>query len=294
MSTQLRELFDGAAESQPADGLAARAVAAARSRRRQRYTVAGSVLAAAAVVLGFVMVSSSERLDDAPRPDEVAGLPDQLPAAMGCQNSPQAPCRSHRRRTSSMARWSSIDAETGEGALVDFRPSPDSLRGRCHSRASDRTHRWRSLRTGGSSWCRRADPTGKRAVANGCGWWTSRQGRSRQQKSLSARPPEMTRPCCSTGWPGRQTGTFACICTSGVGARQLWLMQTADLEAATDLQGPESTGASPRQISWGTDGLVAQLAELDGDWRLVPPGGVSIGRPQRVATARVSSCPRGH
>ena len=73
MSTQLRELFDGAAESQPPDGLAAHAMAGAR-RRQQRYSVAGSVLAAAAVVLGFVMVNSSERPDGAPRPDEVAEI----------------------------------------------------------------------------------------------------------------------------------------------------------------------------------------------------------------------------
>ncbi len=122
MSTQLRELLDGAAESQPPHDLAARAVAGARSRRRQRYTVAGSVLAAAAVVLGFAMVSSSQRLDGAPRPDEVAGLPDELPAANGLPKLTADTMSFASAAYVVDGKVVVVDAATGEGALVDFGP----------------------------------------------------------------------------------------------------------------------------------------------------------------------------
>ena len=120
MSTQLRELFDGAAESQPPDGLAARAVAGARRRRTQRYTVAGSVLAAAAVVLGFVMVSSSQRFDGAPRPNEVAALPDELPAPEGLPTLVAGTMDAASAAYIVDGEVVVIDAATGDGALVDF------------------------------------------------------------------------------------------------------------------------------------------------------------------------------
>lgn len=117
MSTQLRELFDDAAESQPPSGLAARAVAGARRRRRQRYTVAGSVLAAAAVVLGFVMVSSSERLDGVPRPQDVASLPDELPAPDGLPTLVAGTMDAASAAYVVDDQLVFVDAATGEGAV---------------------------------------------------------------------------------------------------------------------------------------------------------------------------------
>jgi hypothetical protein len=72
MSTELREMFDGAAESDVRMDLAERAINGARLRRRQRFVVGGAMLATAAVVLGVVVAVSDIRQDAEPRPTDVA------------------------------------------------------------------------------------------------------------------------------------------------------------------------------------------------------------------------------
>jgi hypothetical protein len=83
MTTNLRELLSDAAQSDVRPDLAERAISGARTQRRQRLAVGGSVLAAAAVVLGVVLGSGDLRTDSEPRPSDVASLPAELPAADG-------------------------------------------------------------------------------------------------------------------------------------------------------------------------------------------------------------------
>lgn len=122
MSSQIRELFESAAESEPPDDLASCAVAGARLRRRQRYTVAGSVLAAVAIVLGFVVVNSSQRLADAPRPDEVAGLPQELPAPENVANLEPGMVDAASAAYLVDAFLVVVDGSTGTAARVAFGP----------------------------------------------------------------------------------------------------------------------------------------------------------------------------
>lgn len=277
MSAQLRELFDGAAESQPPHDLAARAVASARSRRRQRYTVAGSVLAAAAVVLGFVMIGSSERLDGAPRPNEVAGLPDQLPAADGLPTltADSMPFASAAYVVD--GKVVVVDAATGDGALVDLDTTPPgyvgtpilgigpgaslalSPDGRFLLASSGKT----DLEPGGREWVWLVD------VATGVA----------TPQSFELAPASEASAVLLNRMAWSPTGQmFACIC-SGPGRAQLWTANMSEVDADLVVNSLSGTDVAPTQISWGTDGLVAQLTDLDPEWRLVPVGGFSRANP---------------
>ncbi|HEX5017294.1 MAG TPA: hypothetical protein VFX15_06890, partial [Actinomycetes bacterium] len=69
----LRQLLDASvADAQPRDDLATSTLNRARTQRRQRFTIAGSAIAAAAVVLGVVVVTQPFELGNSPRPDDVA------------------------------------------------------------------------------------------------------------------------------------------------------------------------------------------------------------------------------
>ena len=72
-----RMLEESVATAEPRPDLALSTLNEARAHRRQRFMVAGSALAAAAVVLGFVVVTQPFGVDTAPRPDDVAS---QVPA----------------------------------------------------------------------------------------------------------------------------------------------------------------------------------------------------------------------
>ncbi|MCZ3387378.1 MAG: hypothetical protein LH630_10555, partial [Actinomycetia bacterium] len=76
---------------------------------------------------------------------------------------------------------------------------------------------------------------------------------------------------------------FACIC-SGPGRAQLWTANMSEVETDLVVNGLSGTDVAPTQISWGTDGLVARLPELGGDWRLVPPGDASMADPKEWPT----------
>ena len=278
MSTQLRELFDGAAESQPPDGLAARAVAGARRRRTQRYTVAGSVLAAAAVVLGFVMVSSSQRLDGAPRPNEVAGLPDALPAPDGLPTLVAGTMDAASAAYIVDGEVVVIDAATGEGALVDFASMGLTFVGPLTG-VTERA----SLAL---------SPDGK-FLALTPGLARPRDGDALLLVDVvtgKVAPQNNFLPLGSA--PGGQAGhlawapdgqSLACICVAyrWMPRPGLYVIDTAGLgEGDFGLDGAERYDVLPRQISWGTDGLVAQLNGLKADWRLVPEGGSLDPDPQ--------------
>ena len=140
------------------------------------------------------MVSSSERLDGAPRPDEVAGLPDQLPAANGLP-----------KLTADTMSFASaayvvdgevvvIDAATGEGALIDFDTTPTGLRGR--ARPGHRTGRILALSPDGRFLM--VSP-GMTSLTPGGEWlWLVdvSTGKVGLQKSLALGPQDGDRPCC--------------------------------------------------------------------------------------------------
>lgn len=270
MSTELRELFDAAAESDPPVDLAARAVAGARRRRRQRYTVAGSVLAAAAIVLGFVVVSSSERLDGAPRPDEVAGLPALLPAPGGLP-----------RLTADTMSFASaayvvdgqvvvLDAATGDGVKVPLSCRAGYLCGVVPGIGSDASLALSpngrfllvssgriDLEPGGVEWVWLVD------VATGVA----------TPQSFKLAPASVGSTVLQTRMAWSPSGQmFACVC-SGPGRAQLLTANMSEVDADLVVSSLSGSGIAPRQISWGTDGLAAQFDELDGDWRMVPPSG---------------------
>ncbi len=116
MSTQLRDMFDAAAESELPNGMAERAIGAAQQRRRQRYVVGGAVVATAAVVLGVVVAVSDVRMDAEPKPSDVASIPNRLPKADGL------PVADYAAMTAASAAYVSdgelvlVDSTTGEPA----------------------------------------------------------------------------------------------------------------------------------------------------------------------------------
>ena len=126
MSTQLRDMFDAAAESEVPNGMAERAVGAARQRRRQRYVVGGAVVATAAVVLGVVMVVNDVRMDTEPKPTEVASLPDLMPRPAGLPNLAPGSVTTASAAYIVNGQLIVIDAVSGEAAVRTFgRPPVD-------------------------------------------------------------------------------------------------------------------------------------------------------------------------
>jgi len=269
MSTQLRELFDDAAESQPPDGLAARAMAGARRRRKQRYTVAGSALAAAAVVLGFVMVNSPQRLDGAPRPNEVAGLPDALPASDGLPKLTADTMDAASAAYIVNGEVVVIDAATGDGALVGFASMGRTFVGPLTG-VTERA----SLAL---------SPDGK-VLALTPGLARPKDGDALllvDVETGEVTPQNSFLPLGSPpGGPAGQLAwapdgqSLACICVAyrWMPRPGLYVIDTAGLgEGDFGLDGAERYDVLPRQISWGTDGLVGQFARLDDEWRRFPP-----------------------
>ena len=116
MSTQLREMFDAAAESEVPNGMAERAVGAARQRRSQRYVVGGAVLATAAVVLGVVVAVSDVRMDAEPKPTDVASIPNRLPKADGLPVADYAEMTAASAAYVSQGELVLVDGSTGEPA----------------------------------------------------------------------------------------------------------------------------------------------------------------------------------
>ena len=80
MSTQLRDMFDAAAESEVPNGITERAIGAASRRRRSRWIAGAAVLAVGAVALSLVVSVSGLRSDANPDPTDFATIPKVLPA----------------------------------------------------------------------------------------------------------------------------------------------------------------------------------------------------------------------
>ena len=123
MSTELRELFDTAAESKPPYDLGERAMAGAR-RRRQRQAVVGAVVASAAMVLGVVVVSGQLQTDASPRPIDVANLPDALPASDGLPNLEPGVVDAASVAYLDGSSMVVVDASSGEAFSTTFGPPP--------------------------------------------------------------------------------------------------------------------------------------------------------------------------
>lgn len=281
MSTEMRELLDAAAESQPPHDLASRAIAGAGRRRRQRYTVAGSVLAAAAVVLGLVIVSPAAPVVDAPRPDQVAGVPDKLPDAAGLPRLTADTMDVASTVYVDDGEVVVVDAGTGDGARVylscakgyvcgvvpgvgpdaSVALSPD---GRFLLVSSGKT----DLEPGGQEWVWLVD------VATGVA----------TPQSFKLAPASEASDVLQSRMAWSPTGQmFACIC-GGPGRAQLWTANMSEVDADLVVNSLSGADVVPTQISWGTDGLVARLPELGGDWRRVPPGGASMADPKEWPT----------
>jgi hypothetical protein len=79
MTTQLREMFDQAANDTLPPDVIERALRTATRRRRSRWVVGGSVLATAAVVLGVVVAANAPLKGAGPQPTDVAAMPNELP-----------------------------------------------------------------------------------------------------------------------------------------------------------------------------------------------------------------------
>ena len=288
MSMQLRELFEKGVDGDLPHDFAKRAIDGARTRRRQRLVVAGSVFAAVAVVLGFVMVSSSERLDSAPRPNEVAGLPDQLPAANGLP-----------KLTADTMSFASaayvvdgevvvIDAATGEGAKVYLSCREGYVCGvvpaigRDASVALSPDGRFLLVSSGKSELV----PGGREWV-----WLVDVATGVATPQSFKLAPASEASAVLQTRMAWSPTGQmFACIC-SGPGRARLWTANISEVDADLVVNSLSGTDVAPTQISWGTDGLVARLPELGGGWRLVPLGDESMADPKECPTISSALAP---
>jgi len=271
MSTQLRELFDDAAESQPPHDLAERAIGGARARRRQRFAVGGSVLAAAAVVLGVVVASDDLRTDSEPRPTDVASLPAQLPSADGLPSLADGTMDTASAAYVVDGEVVVIDAATGDGAVVDFESMPLNFVGSMTG-VTDRS-------------VLALSPDGRALVVS--------TGNVRREVLLivdvgTGRIVPENRFFLSQQRQGAQWSRvawspdsehFACICrlsTFPASIRIPGSLLTMDVtRVEDDLQflGPWGPRLFPRQISWGTDGLAAQFVENNVGWRVVPLDG---------------------
>ncbi len=286
MSTELRELFDTAAESNPPYDLGERAVAGAR-HRRQRFVVAGAVLASVAMVLGVAVVSGQLQPDASPRPTDVATLPDALPAADGLPNLEPGVVDAASAAYVVDGEVVVIDAATGGGAVIDtlLDPAGYPLTGSSPSLGVEGEI---ALSPNGRYlWV----STGPISDGDGAGqeWmWlidvaTADVGLQESLELASAAKNSTARPSRMTWSP--DGSTFACICTFlGRSRPELFMV---DMTAVSDdlvIDKGRGTGVTPTQISWGTDGLVARLPELGGDWRLVPPGNGSMADPKEWPT----------
>jgi len=126
MTTDLRQLLDNVAESAVPSGLVDKAVAAASQRRRSRFVVSGSIVATAAVVLGFlVVVQPFAGVTEDVQPAQGAQLPAQLPTAKGLPSLEEAPMEAASTAYVIDGEVVFINAETAEA--VKLFPSTEDI-----------------------------------------------------------------------------------------------------------------------------------------------------------------------
>ena len=281
MSTELRELFDTAAESKPPYDLGERAVAAA-SRRRRRQAVVGAVVASAAMVLGVVVVSGQLQTDASPRPIDVANLPDALPAADGLPNLEPGMVDAASVAYLDGSFMVVVDASSGEAARLTFGPPP--VDGGVESVAIKPTDVVLSS-------------DGRRALVTVAGWYRSPPtlrvvdlATLRETVVPNLVPSDdlgaitAARPSVAA-W-ANDSESFTCTCALKQGkAPQLVdvLIDEQDPTKVTVRVFAISPHLSPLQVTVGTAGLAVQL-EPGGSW-LLPDGSIEGGATVPAADA---------
>lgn len=280
MSTQLREVFDRAASTEVPADMAARAVDAARRRRSRRFVVSTSSITVAAAVLAFIVLSPTDQRDATPRPGEVASLPADLPSAQGLP-----PLTAESMDAASAAYIVDgevvvIDAATGEGATVDFSTMGLTFVGVITRVADDA-----SLALSPDGRFLAVVPGGVRQVKGGYDiilMVDLQEGEISPQSAFYVGGGRDESPASSLlAWaPDGQSLACVCVAPRWSERTQLYVIRTSDLYSVDPaLDGAEPYDITPSQISWGTDGLVAQLTDLDPEWRLVPVGGFFRANP---------------
>ncbi|HEX5017248.1 MAG TPA: hypothetical protein VFX15_06650 [Actinomycetes bacterium] len=119
MSTQLREMFEAAADDRVPPDLTQRAVDGARRRRRQRWVGGAAAATAAAFVLGVVVATTDLRSETAPRPTDVATIPTEMPMPSGLPELQAGVMSSASAAYVVDERLVLVDARSAEGYVYD-------------------------------------------------------------------------------------------------------------------------------------------------------------------------------
>ena len=286
MSTELRELFDTAAESKPPYDLGERAMAGAR-RRRQRYAVVGAVVASAAMVLGVVVVSGQLQTDASPRPIDVANLPDALPAADGLPNLQAGMVDAASVVYLDGSFMVVVDASSGEAFRTTFGPPP--VDGAVFSIAISPTDVVLS-------------PDGRRALVTVTGW----QGALPTLRVLDLATTQETVVPDLTPWNpstvsqierpavaawSNDSSSVTCLCADSkgslLGGYEVLLRDRDPLAAEVRMLWALQPELWPYQVAIGTAGLAVQR-KPGGAWPLtfVSEGGPGIPPAEAVALGR--------
>lgn len=286
MSTELRELFDTAAESTPPYDLGERALAGAR-RRRQRRAVVGGVVASAAMVLGVFVVSGQLQTNASPRPIDVANLPDQLPAADGLPNLEPGMVDAASVAYLDGSFMVVVDASSGEAARTTFGPPP--VGNGTFSIAITPTDVVLS-------------PDGRRALVTVSGWQGARPTlrvvdlATTRETVVSDLTPwntstasQIERPAVAA-W-SNDSSSVTCVCTDNkgslLGLYEVLLRDRDPLAADARPLVVMQSETGTYQVAMGTAGLAVQR-KPDGPWPLtfISEGGPAIPAAEAVALGR--------
>jgi hypothetical protein len=283
MSMQLRELLGEVAQSDVRPDMAQRAIQGARTRRRQRLVVAGSVFAAVVVVFGVVLANGNFRTDSEPRPDDVASLPAILPVPDGLPKLVAGSMDAASTAYVVDGEVVVIDAASGEGSVVNIRAAANTVYGVVPDIGADASlalspdGRFLMVSSGDPHW----------EVGDNREWlWmvdvSTGQVALQTSIELASANGDGFSTISRMAW-APDGGEFACVCKWSSGPEQLYVMPTSPLKKGDlTFNNAESRPVRPRQISWGTDGLAAQFDELKADWRLVPLDDQPMPKPERM------------
>ena len=281
MTSSLHLLMDAAADSEVPDGIAERAVATARRRRRTRFLAWGAACTVAGLVavgFGWQSAADSGRVSS---PADVQAIPLQLPRPNDLPPLTEAPMDSASAAYVVDGVVVLVNAVTAAGvrAFATAADVPASLAGGDASAFS-------SPRQAGGDWSTvTLSPDGTRALLTIAPAPTI-EGVSHRvvylldiRSGVADRLPGITVPvdgsagkqlARTVAWaPGSQS--FACICHDDRGTR-ITTIEIADSPSVASSVLQTFNRSEPTEIVWGSVGVVAQLGSRD-RWYSIPVDG---------------------
>lgn len=273
MTSQLRSLLDGAADSAVPIGLGERAVAGARHRRARRALVGGSVAAvvAAVALVAVVVAGQPFRSDARPQPGDVASLPAELPSPAGLPTLAEAPMDAATTAYVVAGEVILVSSSSRQPARLPLDPA--RLAGAVGGADVNGEAVSATVSPDGRTVLLMLEPgeesegTGLVPVVLNVG-----SGEATVVEGLrGAQPP-------GDGWLQPQlvawspdSSSVACVCAAAADPPEVWLLDVPDLVDGS-AAGRWNLPVEGWGLSWGQAGLAIKFDQRGAEWWHVSPG----------------------